>query len=336
MRARFLLPGLALAVLLASPARAQDAQAQAQGRALFNDGVTLFNKGDFDGACPKFEASLKAFPGIGTRGKLAECYEKQGKLAAAYLEYKEVASLANKTNETAREQVASARARALEPKLALVTISVPPGSELPGMVIKRGGVELDRSKLGVADPVDPGVLAVEVTAPGRKTFTTQLTVSQGQTAKLDIPPLPIAQSAPVAPVTPPPPDPAINVQTDPGAHGDPPAWQKPTGIVLMAAGAVGIGVGAALGLSAKSKYDSAFDNGSCDHGTNQCDSAGQSSVDSAHSQATVSTILFIAGGALAAGGLVVFLTAPSSRTRGLGVTPIVTANGGFVSLSGSL
>ena len=337
MRARSLLPCATLALTLGSlslSARAQDAQTQ--GRALFNEGVTLFNKSDFDGACPKFEASLKAFPGIGTRGKLAECYEKQGRLASAYNQYKEVALLASKSGESAREQVATARMKALEPKLSFVTIALPPANDTPGLVVKRGGNELERSKLGTAEAVESGTISVEVSAPGKKTFATQLTAVAGQTTKFDIPML-VTQTGPlVGPVTPTPPDPAINVATDPTVHGDPPAWQKPTGIVLLGVGVVGIGVGAAVGLSAKSKYNSAFDNGSCDHTTNQCDAAGQSSVDSARSQATVSTILFAAGGALAVGGLVVFLTAPSSRARALTVSPMMTAGGGFVSLGGSL
>ena len=106
----------------ATPAHAQDAQAQAAGRALFNEGVALFNKGDFEAACPKFEASLKQFPGIGTRGKLAECYEKLGRYASAYQAYREVAQLATRSGDPAREQVASERAKSLEPKLSYVTV----------------------------------------------------------------------------------------------------------------------------------------------------------------------------------------------------------------------
>lgn len=339
MLSRFLLvPSVALLVLAAagSPAaaQAQDAQSQAQGRALFNDGVTLFNKGDYEAACPKFEASLKAFPGLGTRGKLAECYEKLGRYASAWQAYRDVAQLAMRGGDPTREQVAAGRAKALEPKLSYFTITLPPANDAPGLVIKRGGTELERSKLGSAEPVDSGAISIEVSAPGRKTFTTQMTAAQGQSTKFEVPPLMPLPSA--APPPPPPPPPVSGDHEPPGIHGDPPAWQKPVGLVLVGVGVVGLGVGTVFGLSAKSKYNDAFDSGSCDRSTKQCDGAGQSAIDDARSKATLSTILFAAGGVLAVGGAIVFLTAPSTHSRALHVAPTTYAGGAGLSLGGDL
>ncbi len=335
MLTRFaIVPALVLAIAAtAAPASAQSGEAQ--GRALFNEGAALFARSDYEAACPKFEASLKAFPGIGTRGKLAECYEKLGRYASAWAAYREVAQLAMRSGEPTREQVASARAKALEPKLSYVTIALPPGNDSPGLVIKRGGVELERSKLGSAEPVDSGAIAVEISAPGRKTFSTQLTAVQGQSVKFDVPALvPTAERSP--PPAPPPP-PRETLTEPPGIHGDPPAWQKPTGLVLLGVGVVGLGVGTVFGLSAKSKYDSAFDDGGgCDRATKQCDAPGQASIDDARSKATLSTIMFIAGGALTVAGAVIFITAPSSRSRALQVAPTGYAGGGGLSLSGTL
>ena len=146
---------LAIAALPATiatvtPARAQDAQTQAMGRALFNEGVALFNKGDYEAACPKFEASLKHYPGLGTRGKLAECYEKQGHFASAWAVYREVAQLATRSGDPTREQIANERAKALEPKLSYVTVAVSAANDIPGLVVKRNGREVERSKLGGA------------------------------------------------------------------------------------------------------------------------------------------------------------------------------------------
>ena len=336
MLSRFLLvPPIALiAIAAAAPAAAQqDAQTQAAGRALFNDGVTLFTKGDYEAACPKFEASLKAFPGLGTRGKLAECYEKLGRYASAWQAYRDVAQLAARGGDPTREQVASGRAKALEPKLSYVTITLPPANDAPGLVIKRGGTEIERSKLGSAEPVDSGAISLEVSAPGKKTFTTQLTVTQGQSTRFDIPALiPVASAAP----PPPPPPPISSTVEPPGIHGDPPAWQKPVGLVLVGVGVVGLGVGTVFGLSAKSKYNDAFDSGACDRSTKQCDAPGQSAVDDARSKATLSTILFAAGGVLAVGGAIVFLTAPSTHARALHVAPTTYAGGAGLSLGGDL
>lgn len=321
--------------MASAPALAQDAQAQ--GRALFNDGTALFARGDFEAACPKFEASLKAYPGIGTRGKLAECYEKLGRYASAWAAYREVAQLAMRSGDPVREQVASARAKALEPKLSYVTISLAPSNDSPGLVIKRGGVELERAKLGSAEPVDSGAIAVEITAPGRKAFSTQLTAVQGQSVKFDVPSLVPSGSDSAPPPPPPPPPPKETLTEPPGVHGDPPAWQKPTGLVVLGLGVVGLGVGTVFGLSARSKYNSAFEGGGgCDRATKQCDAPGQASIDDARSKATLSTILFAAGGALTVAGAIIFITAPSSRSRALTVAPTGYAGGGGLSLSGTL
>ena len=195
---------LASATVIAPRAFAQPHDTAA-AEAAFAEARTLMRQGNYAAACPKLEASLKAFPGIGTRGKLAECYEKLGRYASAWAAYREVAQLAMRSGDATREQVASARAKALEPKLSYVTIALPPGNDSPGLVIKRGGVELERAKLGSAEPVDSGAIAVEVSAPGRKTFSTQLTAVQGQSVKFDIPALvPSAESSP-----PPPPPPLL-------------------------------------------------------------------------------------------------------------------------------
>ncbi len=336
------LGGLATSVTHVTPARAQDAAAQgspqATGRALFNEGVALYNKGDYEAACAKLEASLKAFSGIGTRGKLAECYEKLGRVASAYAAYREVAQLATRSGDPAREQVASERAKALEPKLSYVTVTLPPGNDVPGLVIKRNGRELDRSKLGSAEPVDAGNVAIDVSAPGRKTFNGHVAVAQGVAVRFDVPSLAVdapARPEPVAPVVASPPP---HEEPPPSAlYGDPPRWQKPLGIVLIGAGVVGVGLGSYFGLAAKSKYDGAFDNGSCDRATKACDAAGQSATDDAHSKATVSTIMFGAGAGLAVAGVVVLLTAPSRSPRALRIAPTSYAGGGGgVVLGGAL
>jgi hypothetical protein len=317
-------------VSAAAPALAQ--QDPARGRALFNEGVALYNDGKYAEACAKLEASLQALPGLGTRGKLGECYEKLGKYASAWSMYREVAQLAGRAGDATREQVASERAKALEPKLSYVTVTISPANDLPGLVVKRNGKELDRAKVGAADPVDPGLVTIEVTVPNKKPFTTQVTVAAGQTSKIDVPPLESAVAAP----PPPPPESRKEVPYFPPPESESTPWQKPVGLAIAGAGALGMAVGGLFGLSARSTYNDAFDGGGCDRATKECDAAGQSSVDDARSKATMSTIFFVAGGALAAGGLVLFFTAPSGKRTGVRVAPSGSASGGVLSLSGSM
>lgn len=339
--------GMATAV---TPARAQDAQTQATGRALFNEGVALFNKGDFEAACPKLEASLKQYAGLGTRGKLAECYEKQGRLASAWQAYRDVAQLAARSGDPTREQVAAERAKSLEPKISYVTLVLPPSHEVSGLVVKRGGREIERAKLGSAEPVDSGNITVEASAPGRKPFKGQVTAMQGQAVRFEIPLLALEATAAAAlalssgptakesKATATPPSPlAPPSDYAPSLRGDPPSWQRPVGVVLIVAGIAGVGVGGAFGLSARSKYDDSFEaGGGCDRATLACNASGQRNVDDARSQALLSTILFGAGGALAVTGIIVYLTAPSARPRALHLAPTSYAGGGGLVLGGTL
>lgn len=305
---------------------------------MFDEGMALYSQGKFAEACPKFEASLKAYPGLGTRGKLAECYEKLGRYASAWTTYRKVADLAAHNGELAREKVARDRAKALEPKLSHLTVVLPPENDLHGLVVKENGNVLERATLGHDQPKDPGIYALEVVAPDHKLYTTHIVLGEGQSARFQVPPLEatrIAEAPPPSlptPAAPPTSSPPWSGPTESSQH----AWQRPAGFTTVGVGAVAIVVGAALGLSAKSKYNNAFNGGDCSHDTNLCNADGQSAVTSARHTATASTIFVAAGGVLAATGLVLVLTAPSAQSTGMQVVPNAYAGGGGLTLAGSL
>ncbi len=67
-----------------SPAFAQQsAEKAASAQALYDEGLRLMGVGEFAAACPKFAASQKLDPAMGTKFRLADCYEKIGKTASA-------------------------------------------------------------------------------------------------------------------------------------------------------------------------------------------------------------------------------------------------------------
>ncbi len=318
---------------VAEPARADDAKAEAAGRALFDEGVALMNANRFPEACPKLEASLDKFPGIGTRGKLAECYEKAGRLASAWVTYKDVARLAAASGDATREKVASDRATAIEPKLAYLTV-VAPSVEIPGLVVKRNGRTIER--LGAPAPVDAGLVVVEASAPGRKAFTTQVLAASGQTSNVDLPPLEAAQPAKAAPTT----SAGTTATADYDANAvrtSESTWQKPVGFVMGGAGLVALVAGGFVGLSAKSSYDDAFDTGRCDRATLACDAEGQKTTEDARTTATTATILAGTGGALLLGGVLLYLTAPRARPpSAIRVTPSVAPGHAGIIVGGAL
>src|SRR5688500_4668076 len=89
---------VAVAAIAAPAPVAADPKAEAQ--VLFDQGIVLFKEGKYVQACGALEASVEKSPGLGARGKLAECYEKIDKLAKAWALYREVAGAAKREGDT--------------------------------------------------------------------------------------------------------------------------------------------------------------------------------------------------------------------------------------------
>ncbi len=103
---------LAFVVMVPTLARAQSADAER----LFGEGIALMKEHKFDEACSRFAQSDKLDPGVGNELWLADCYERNGKLAAAYKQYGATEKLAASLHDD-REAVAHKRASALLAKL---------------------------------------------------------------------------------------------------------------------------------------------------------------------------------------------------------------------------
>lgn len=149
----FLVPALlgAALVLSAPVAHAGD---PAAAEALFQAGRGLMDKKNYDEACPKFEASYNLDPAVGTKLNLAECLEKQGKLAKAWVSWGEGRDQAKKEGDKAREDLASRRQKELDPRVPRLTVTVKGSTD--GLSVYRDDVALLPATLGVALPVDPG------------------------------------------------------------------------------------------------------------------------------------------------------------------------------------
>lgn len=318
---------------------APETPAQTSGRVLFDEGMTLFNAGRLAEACPKFEASFRQYPGIGTRGKLAECYEKLGRLATAYRTYRETYQLAMKSGDAVRAQIASERAAALEPRLGRYVIVVPGGSDLPNLTVSRGHIPIERSTWSTPQFVDAGTILFEFSAPNHVTQLRRVTITDGQAIEVRVPKLALANGDATATPTEEPEDKAQETSFTPPPYEPerPSEWQKPTGLIVAGVGVAGLAASGIFGILAKTKYDDAFDGGGCEVSSRRCTAEGQRSVDDARGAATTSTVFAIAGGALAATGLVLYLTAPSTRSTGLRVVPTsYGVAGGGVTFAGSL
>ncbi len=330
---------LALALVVPAAARAQSAADKAAAQALFDDAQKLGSAGNYSAACPKYEESNRLDPGIGVKLYLADCYERIGKTASAWGMYEEAEDYAHKAND-AREKVAKQHADKLAPTLVKVVIVVAPEARIDGLTVKRDGEEVGAGQWGVEVPIDPGHHVVSVVAPGHKEWMSTVEAKEGAgPIKVDVPKL---VEVPVA--SPPPPQPASSPAPSVTPAASPPqdeeqgtssrgSTQRLIGIVVGGAGIVGIGIGSAFGLIAKSNLDDSNSNGHC-HG-NLCDQTGIDLRVSAKSNALSSTIAFSVGAAALAGGVVIWLTAPKAHTV-VGLTPLVTDRVAGVTLGGRL
>ncbi len=308
--------GVLCAAVPATVARAQTSSGSEKvtAEALFEDGRRLVTEGKYAEACPKFQASQRLDPSAGTLLNLASCFEKEGRMAAAWGAYKEAASAADAAGRKDYVATAQRHADSLAPRLARLTVSVE--QPLDGLQIKRDGTVVDRAEWGVPIPVDKGSHTVEASAPGHKGWASAVAVGQdGAQAALSVPPLePAPQEAPstasppvpVAPLpVPAPAPPASTTTTEQGSGGA----ARTIGIVVTGLGVVGLGLGTVFGLEAKGKYNDSLDH--CEPGNpNLCDDSGISQRNSARAAGNVSPVAFGVGAAALVGGIVLWLTAP--------------------------
>jgi hypothetical protein len=327
-----------LAAAMCAPAavRAQSKDDVARADALFNAAKALTDSGQYADACAKFAESKRLAPGLGVTMYLADCYEHIGRTASAWTEFRVAEGLARARNDK-RADVARQHAQALEPKLDRLTIEIAPSVPRVGLSILRDGLPVSTEELGLAVPVDPGDHAVIVSAPGHSPRTLNAHVGpEAPNATVRVDSLDDAATAAVPAPAPAPTGsaPAPTPET-PGEGDDPGRTRRLIGLAGMGVGVVGLGVGAVFGLLAKGALDSSNSNGHCS-ASDHCDSTGLADRQDASSKATLSTVFFIVGGVVGAGGVVLYLTAPSAAsTAAVTLAPAPMAGGGGALVSGS-
>jgi serine/threonine-protein kinase len=329
----------ALLLGVAPSARAQSSADKAAAEALFQAGRDLMSSGKYDQACAKFEGSQKLDAGLGTLLFLADCYEKAGRLASAWATFREAESIASGRGDQARAQVAKGRYGALEPRLSKLWIKVADGND-PATLVKRDGEGVPRESWGVALPTDPGEHTIEASAPGRRPWSSKVTVQgEGANTPVEVPVLEAAPAeAPVATTSSPAPAPPPPVT--PAEEPRPSHFQRTLSFVVGGVGIVGLGVGTYFTVRASGKKSESLKNCDTPAQPNVCSQAGVTLRDQALSSARLATVFMVGGGVLLAGGVVLYFTAPSSGPAktgmpgGLRLVAGATPIGGHVGLTG--
>jgi hypothetical protein len=222
------------------------------------------------------------------------------------------------------------------------------GNDVGQVRVTMDGAVLAAKLDGAALAVDPGEHTFTFEAPGKPAVTKTFILKEAEKARRERIVLGgVAQAAASAPIGPPSPAAAAAAPSPArapvAAASTPPAAQAPSepapssapagggggrktlGLVLGGAGVVGVAVGSVFGLLASSSWNNAKNMcsaGSCPGSTR---GQAQSDHDTAVTDGTVSTIAFVAGAALVAGGVVLFATAPSSGSGDASSARLVVA-----------
>jgi hypothetical protein len=244
---------------------------------IFAHGRALAAAGRCAEAIPFFLDTLKIEQSVGALLNLAECHEKLGTLGEAYRRYREAERLAHESADD-REALARSRAASLEPRLPKLTVVAPPNVQ-----VTVDGARID-SKVPIV--VVPGEHAVHASAPGKVDWESSVSAVGTALRIVDVPPL-------------------VDLTTPMPPHIG--SAQRTAGAVITVVGGAGLATGIVFGVIASVRESDA-----AALSTGPSRAAFEDARANAKLFADGATALLVAGGIVAAVGLVVWIT---SRTR---------------------
>jgi hypothetical protein len=212
----------------------------------------------------------------------------------------------------------------------VVAATDPGGSDLSAVRVTVDGRVLTEKLDGTELLVDPGQHAFTFEAAGQPPVARTLILKEGEKGRRVPVQIGRPESAPPAGATPaptPPPPPVASPSPIPAPTTEPAAGPSPRatlGLVVGGVGVAGLVAGAifgALAVSANNAYPRYCGGNIGAPSPSDCNSAGVQGRNDAFAKATASTALFIGGGALAAAGAVIYLTAPRGAGPAVGIGP---------------
>jgi hypothetical protein len=309
---------------------------RATARTLMREGKQARTAGDHGEAAKKFRAAyaLVATPVTGIAfarelvalGHLVEASDLLvaiGRMPVSPTETSEGAK--------ARTDAATLLAE-ITPKIASVVVSLDGWSAGRTPQVTIDGARSDVAAAGAGVRLDPGVHEIVVRVDGREQAKT-VSLAEGArgSGAFDFTPPPPPPIPSPPPTTIGAPSVAAPATTTPGLAGasaaprvdgrrsvlvSPSSSLRWASVAAIGAGAIGLGVGGLLGLSAKSSYDDAR---RLHCPTGACDPQGLSGIADAQGRARVATVFVGVGAVVAATGVVLWLAAPSGAEAKTGV-----------------
>ena len=221
LAARFALAG-SLLVTVATPARAQDQQAEnvAAARSLGIQGVQLADAGKCPEAIEKLSRAESLYHAPTILGRLGECQVAVGQIVLGTENLNRVVreqlpANAPQAFKTAQTRAAKMLEKAL-PRIAYLTVNVEPPDAKTSVTV--AGSPVPGALIGVERPTDPGKREVVATAPGFLEARTEVELAEGghQAVTLKLVPDPSVAVVVPPPVTTPVPATTEQAPTDRG------------------------------------------------------------------------------------------------------------------------
>lgn len=331
---------LAVLAILAIAVPAAHADNKKKADVLFKKGKRLLDDKRYADACAAFEQSDKLDPAIGTKLNAARCYQEWGKLARAYRWYTDAEKMAKDTKDDRAPKIRGF-VEEVDVEVPRLIIKVPDNADLDAAGLAVDGKRLAKEDFGEPMMYDPGPHEITYKIDGKKQTKT-IALERGGEREITIE-LPPPAEKPTGGDTA---GGGDDKGDDKGDDGDvvpvpdpptPGRGRRIAGIALASAGVVGLGVAAYLTIDARGAYNDAID-AHCMGAPNMCNDEGLAITRDARSQANVATVITLASLAAAAGGVILYVTAPKGEPvreqSALRITPMLGANGGGITLSG--
>ncbi len=314
-----------------SPRRALGSAA----RRLGNEGIELYEKGDFSSAEDRLERAFAVIQAPTLGLWLARARARNGKLVEASELYLQVSRMSVESDAppVLREAITDAtrEREQLDPRIPSLTISLQEGEDTAGIEISMDGNDLRSALLEVPIPVNPGKHEFEVSRQGKK-LRGEVELAEREQKAIELTFRNEEDTAPPAsPTTVPPGSPALATQPAATASTAPPPTrqdvanhsngQRIAAFAALGVGAAGLATGGILGGMAMSKQEDLDASGGCLG--ELCSPLLQDDVDEYNSMRLGSTIGFAVGGVGVAAGVALLSASSKGRRAERSVGPWV-------------
>lgn len=296
--ALFLLLAAVPSVAIAQPLDVAASKAEADR--LFNEGLVAMGAKDFSKSRDKFAAAFAKYPAPAALLNLAISEKELGQYVQALGHYRTFVGLPDTETVLQGRPTAKAHIEECNARICRIEVRAPAGT-----TVRIDGA--DAKTQGTVVEALPGTHALDLRAEGA-TKTRKLTCSAGVTVTVEY-----------ADKSTPPPPPETTEERPTTGYVVPGA--------LFGAGLVGVGLGIGFGVASSGAADDGealINSGACSSSTAPTCPAARDKVDASKTMQTLSVVSYVAGGTLAAAGVVSFLLWPKqSRERAIRVTPTV-------------